>query len=69
MKKFSYNGGNLIVEHLNVGMISDTFKILRNEDNLTNKEIATILNNDWYGEDNKLDFSVFDTIIRIVEHL
>lgn len=69
MKKFSYNGGKLIVEHIDVGMISDTFKILRNEDNLTNKEIATILNNDWYGEDNKLDFSVSDTIIRIVEHL
>lgn len=51
------DNGNLFVEHIYTGGCSDFFKIHKNIRNLSDREIAQILNDVWYGEGNILDYS------------
>lgn len=60
-----YRYGSLLVKHWSFGYLSDVFKIMENGDNLSPEKIAKILNDDWYGDKNALDYSILneDTII------
>lgn len=58
-KIFSYSNGDLVVKQVFTGLFTKAFKIKKNSSDIPDNLIAKVLNDEWYGKENKLKFRTY----------